>query len=92
MGPVVIYRGFDYFFPYASVGFHYFKGTFSLSQTVQTLSGKEDKHITSAGKIYIDLGAKYEFLDRFEMRAELNLFPNNKNLDFGVTIGASYAF
>ena len=92
VGPVVIYRGFDYFFPYASMGFHYFKGTFSLSQTVQTLSGSEDKEITGAGKIYIDLGGKYEFSDRFELRAEFNLFPNTKNLDFGFTLGAAYAF
>ena len=92
VGPVVSYQGFDYFFPYASVGLLYLKGTFSLNQTVQTLSGSEDKDIKGAGKIYIDLGAKYEFSDRLGMRAELNLFPNNKTLDFGFTLGASYAF
>lgn len=92
VGPIMTYRGFDYFFPYASLGFHYIGGTFKMQQAVQTLTGSEDKDIKGAGYMYIDMGARYEITSRVAMTTEFNLYPNNRNLDYGFTLGVSYVF
>ncbi|TET75454.1 MAG: hypothetical protein E3J56_00580 [Candidatus Aminicenantes bacterium] len=91
-GPVITYTGFDYFYPYIYLSYNKLWGKFKMEQTIQELSGSEDKKITGKSVFSTSLGAIYEVFDALTLKAEASFMPYNKGLDFGVMLRAMYSF
>ncbi|MBN2246442.1 MAG: autotransporter domain-containing protein [Candidatus Aminicenantes bacterium] len=91
VGPRVSYRGFNALVPYASLNFYRFWGTFTLDQTIEELTGQEEKKM--AGKNFINaiLGTEYSLSDSFQIKGQLELRPHS-DIDFGFLVGFRYVF
>ncbi len=91
-GPVIVYKGFDYFYPYFVIAYNHLWGKYAMDQTIQDLTGSEEKKFSSAGNIGVSLGAIYEAMDRLTITAEMSMVPNEETLDLGIHLGVSYSF
>lgn len=92
VGPIIKYKGFDYFHPYLFVGYDQLWGTFSMTETIQDLEGTEDKKISGEGFFTTSLGAFYEFTEKFHIQAESRLTPYQEGADFGILMKLNYTF
>jgi hypothetical protein len=92
IGPVFIYRAFDYFFPYFSLNYNRIWGKYKMDQTVQDLKGSEDKKISGKGSISINLGAIYELTDALSIKGEASFIPYKGGVDLGIQFKAMYIF
>ncbi|MBS3818736.1 hypothetical protein KGY73_04450 [bacterium] len=92
VGPILKYRGFDYFSPYVFVGYDQLWGTFSMKETIQDLEGSEDKKIKGKGFVSASVGAVYELTDKFHIQAESRLTPYEQGADFGILLKLNYTF
>lgn len=92
-GPLFVYKGFDYFYPYLSLKFSKLWGKFKMDQTIQELKGSEEKKIQGEGLFAVSGGTTYEIMDNFSIKGEASLFaPFKKGVDFGFSIKAIYSF
>jgi len=91
-GPVLTYKGFDYFYPYLFVNFNRLWGTFKMDETVQQLTGSEEKKFLSDGLYGISLGAIYEVSDSFSIKGEATIIPIQGGVDLGAVFKAAYSF
>lgn len=92
IGPVIKYKGIDYFYPYLAAGFHKLWGTFKMDQTIQTLAGTEEKKISGKGNFSASLGAIYELADAISLKGEIDLIPYSGSLDVGLVVKAMFLF
>jgi len=92
VGPVVSYKGFEYFHPYFAACFNYLSGDFKMDETVQDLTGSEDKTFKSNGYFHLAVGATYEFTDYFSLKGEGRLLPRKGGLDYGIMAKAVFTF
>lgn len=92
VGPVITYTGFDYFYPYLYLSYNKLWGKFKMEQTIQELSGSEDKKITGKSVFSASLGAIYELTDAFTIKAEANFMPYKDGVDYGIMLRAMYSF
>jgi len=92
IGPVFTYSGFDYFYPYLYLNFNKLWGKFKMVQTIQDLTGSEDKKISGASSFGASLGAIFNLTEVFAIKAEGNFIPHGDRVDFGFTVRAIYSF
>ncbi len=91
-GAVITYKGYDYFYPYVSIGYNKLWGTFTLEETIQNLKGTEEKKISGKSNISTVVGTVYELTNALSINAEIKLFPYKDGVDFGLLFKAMYSF
>lgn len=91
IGPVLSYKGFEYFSPFLRVTYDKVWGKFSVIETIGDLKGSEEKKISSKSIIGFTLGTKYESSPNFSLKAEGTLLPFKKgtNLGWGFDYGGA---
>ena len=92
IGPVFTYRGFDSFYPYLYLNFNKLWGKFKMLQTIQDLTGSEDKKISGASSFGVSLGSIFNLSEVFGIKAEGNFIPDGDRVDFGFTVRIMYSF
>ena len=92
IGPVFTYKGFDSFYPYLYLNFNKLWGKFKMVQTIQDLTGSEDKKISGASSFSTTLGAIFKLTEVFGIKAEGNFIPHGDRVDFGFTVRIMYSF
>lgn len=92
IGPVFTYRGFDAFYPYLYLNFNKLWGNFKMAQTIQDLTGSEDKKISGASSFSATLGSIFNLTEVFSIKAEGNFIPHGDRVDFGFTVRIMYSF
>ncbi len=92
IGPVFTYRGFDAFYPYLYLNFNKLWGNFKMVQTIQDLTGSEDKKISGASSFSATLGAIFKLTEVFSIKTEGNFIPHEDGVDFGFTVRIMYSF
>ncbi len=97
-GPVFCYRGFELFSPFLSVAYDKLWGKFKVNETIQDLSGSEEKKITAKGTIAVSFGTIYEPSPSFAIKAMGTVIPFNKGsgqglgFDLGGSLRAVFSF
>jgi hypothetical protein len=91
-GPVISYRGFDFFSPYLFLNFNRLWGNFEMEETVENLTGTEDKKFTGDGLFCISAGSIVELAKSFKLNGEVSLIPRENGTDLGFMFKASYSF
>jgi len=97
-GPVVRYTGYQDFTPYLALTYDRLWGTFTATETVQDLSGTEDKKIVGAGSIGAAFGVVYEPFANLSLRGEVGAIPYKKisgsglGFDLGGSLKAVLSF
>ncbi len=91
-GPQVTYTGFDNFYPYILISYTNLGGTYSIEQSIEELSGKEDKKIASVGNICAAIGTHFKLTEYINIKAEVLLIPNDKGLDYSLILGTLFSF
>ncbi len=92
IGPIFTYRGFDSFYPYLYLNFNKLWGNFKMVQTIQDLTGSEDKKISGASSFSATLGSIFNLTEVFGIKAEGNFIPQGDRVDFGFTVRIMYSF
>jgi hypothetical protein len=92
IGPVFTYYGFDYFHPYLHLNFNKLWGKFKMVQTIQDLSGTEEKEISGASSFSTALGSIFNLTDVFSIKAEVSFIPHGDRVDFGFEVRMMYSF
>jgi len=92
IGPVFTYKGFDSFYPYLYLNFNKLWGKFKMVQTIQDLTGSEDKKISGASSFGVSLGAIFKLTEVFGIKAEGSFIPHGDRVDFGFTVRIMYSF
>lgn len=92
IGPVFTYSGFDSFYPYLYLNFNKLWGKFKMVQTIQDLTGSEDKKISGASSFSASLGSIFKLSEVFGIKAEGNFIPHGDIVDFGFTVRIMYSF
>ncbi len=92
IGPVFTYSGFDAFYPYLYLNFNKLWGKFKMVQTIQDLTGSEDKKISGASSFSASMGAIFKLTEVFSIKTEGNFIPHGDRVDFGFTVRIMYSF
>lgn len=92
IGPVFTYTGFDSFYPYFYLNFNNLWGKFKMVQTIQDLTGSEDKKVSGASSFAASLGSIFKMTDVFGIKTEVSFIPHGDAVDFGFTVRAMYSF
>lgn len=92
IGPVFTYTGFDSFYPYLYLNFNKLWGKFKMVQTIQDLTGSEDKKISGASSFGASLGSIFKLTDAFGIKTEASFIPYKSSVDFGFTASIMYSF
>lgn len=92
IGPVFTYRGWENFSPYFYPSFDYLWGTFEMKETVETLSGEENKEIKAKSLFGISVGADFGLSAKFSLKGEAGLYPYKDGVDYSVTIKTVFSF
>jgi hypothetical protein len=92
IGPVFTYRGFENFYPYLYLNFNKLWGKFKMVQTIQDLTGSEDKKISGASSFGASLGSIFKLTDAFGIKTEASFIPQGDRVDFGFIVRAMYSF
>lgn len=92
VGPLFLYKGYDYFYPYLYLSFNKLWGTFKMDQTIQDLKGNENKKISGKSLFNASLGAIYEISTAFSLKGEASIMPYKDGVDLGLMIKATYSF
>jgi len=97
-GPVVRYTGYQDLTPYLAITYNRLWGTYTMNETVQELTGAEEKKIAGAGSIGAAFGIVYEPFPNFSLKGEVAAIPYKKiaasglGVDFGGSIKAIVSF
>ncbi|MBU4253693.1 MAG: hypothetical protein KJ727_03720 [Acidobacteria bacterium] len=85
-GPMFTYTGFGYFLPFVKIGYSKIWATFKMDETIENLTGSEEKKLTGLSDLLINLGFNYDVSQAFTIRVEGSLMPHAdfKDLDFGL--------
>jgi hypothetical protein len=98
IGPVLSYRGFEYFSPFLSVTYDKLWGKFTVTETIGDLTGSEEKKVSSKSTVGISLGTMFEASPKFSLKAEATVMPYKKGanqgwgLDYGGSLRATISF
>ncbi len=94
VGPVFTYTGFAYFLPYVNISYNKLWGKFKMDETIQDLTGSEEKSLKGRSDLSLSVGCIYEISRNLTVKAEGILMPHSdfKNLDFGSMFRLIYAF
>lgn len=90
IGPVFTYTGFDVLYPYLYLNFNKFWGKFNMDQTIQDLTGREEKKILGEGSFGISLGFTFKLTESLSLRSEATFIPYKDGTDSGIMVKAMY--
>ena len=91
-GPKIIYGGFENIYPYAALNFYKLWGTFTMDQTIEDLTGKEEKSMSGKNFINAVLGTDIIASEFLHLRGQLEILPHSDGSNFGFLIGFRYLF
>lgn len=91
-GPCLAYRGYNNFTPYVYISYDKLWGTYKMDQSIQNLTGKEDKKIEAKSVFGTSIGANYGLSETFHLKGEVRLMPYSNGVDWGFRIGAFFTF
>ncbi|MCJ7679969.1 MAG: hypothetical protein MUP70_04505 [Candidatus Aminicenantes bacterium] len=91
-GPMFTYTGFGYFLPFIKIGYSKIWANFKMDETIENLTGSEEKKLTGLSDFLINLGFNYDVSRAFTIRAEGSLMPHTdfKDIDFGLAFKFIY--
>lgn len=92
LGPLITYTGWESFSAYIFPSFNYLWGTFSMEETVESLSKKENKEIKGKSQFGIALGTIFELSERIHLKGEAGLYPYKNGFDYSATLQALISF
>lgn len=92
IGPIVIYKGFDYVYPYLGISYSRLWGKFEMEQEILDLTGEEEKKIIGKGNLVLSPGVIYELTGALSVKGEANLIPQKNEVDFGIILRVLYSF
>jgi hypothetical protein len=92
IGPVFTYKGFEAFCPYFYLNFNKLWGKFKMVETIQDLTGSEDKKTSGAGSFAASLGSIFKITNALSLITEGSFLPHGDRVDFGFTARAMYSF
>ena len=92
IGPQLIYREWKGFSPYVYPSFDYTWGTFTMKETIQTLSGEEKKEFQGKALFGIALGADIDVSAKIQIRAEAGVHPYDGGVDYSALVKALFSF
>jgi len=93
-GPVITYTGFAYFLPYVNISYNKIWGKFRMNETIENLTGSEEKILTGRSDLSLSIGFVYEVFQHMTFKAEGTFMPHSdfKNSDYGSLIRIIYVF
>jgi hypothetical protein len=92
-GPVLWYKGLPYYvYPYLKVQYSRLWGTFTMTETIETLEGTENKKILGSGPVSLSLGILSEVSQVIGLRAEVTAVPRRGGLDIGAAARLVFSF
>jgi hypothetical protein len=92
-GPVLWYKGLPYYvYPYLKVQYSRLWGTFTMTETIETLEGTENKKITGSGPVSLSLGILSEVSKVMGLRAEVTVLPRRGGVDIGAAGRLVFSF
>jgi len=93
-GSIFTYTGFAYFIPYVNFSYNKLWGKFKMDETIQDLTGSEEKSLKGRSDLSLSIGCIYEISRNLTATAEGILMPHSdfKNSDFGLMLRLIYAF
>jgi hypothetical protein len=98
IGPLLRYAAYENATSYLAISFDSLWGTCSMTETVQDLSGTEDKKIKSKGTMSATLGFSFLPTQKLELKAEGTAVPYKKlgdgswSVDFSAALKAVLSF
>jgi hypothetical protein len=92
IGPQFIYREWKGFSPYVFPSFDYVWGTFTMKETIQTLSGEEKKDHKGKSLFGIALGAIIDVSAKIKIKGEAGIYPYNGGVDYSAMVKALFSF
>ncbi len=92
IGPVITYMGFAQFFPYLYLGYNKIWGRFKMDETIEDLTGSENKKIRGDGSFSTSFGFTFEPSSRLSFKAEASLIPHAEGVDLGFLVKAMVIF
>ncbi len=93
-GPVFTYTGFVSFLPYFNISYNKLWANFIMDETIQELSGSEEKKLIGKSNFSLAFGFIYEVSSRLEFKFEGLLLPHSdfKSADYGTLVRLIYVF
>ncbi len=92
IGPQFVYREFKGFSPYIYLSFDYVWGTFTMKETIQTLTGEEKKEFRGKGVFGVALGADIDLPANIRIKGEAGVYPFEGGVDYSAVIKALISF
>ncbi len=97
VGPLLHYRGFEMFSPYAGVFYDRLWGRMTADEVVGDLTGSEVKKVKGAGAWALQAGTTYEPSDAFRVRIGGTIIPFGKidgglGFDYGASVRVLIGF
>lgn len=88
----ITYVGLTGIYPYLYAAYDNLTGKYTVTQSIQELSGTQEKKMSARGKFQAAIGSTFLFSDRFRFLGELYLIPHSGGFDYGLVAGASITF
>ncbi len=91
IGPVFSYRGRGSFSPYLYPSLDYLWGTYEMKETVETLTGTENKKIKSKSLFGVAAGVALNVSPTLSLKGEAGVYPYQGSADYSVTVKALFS-
>lgn len=92
IGPQILYKKYNNFFPYLSIHYNKLWGTFKIEEEIQDLEGEEEKSIKSKSSVDLSIGSLYQPTRSIIMRVEASVLPHPNGIDLGIMTKISFSF
>jgi hypothetical protein len=92
LGPEFSYQAWENFYPYLRLGYNRLSGKFQMNETIQTLTGSEEKRFFGDLDFSFTLGAVFNLTKTLLIKGEATLIPSNqwKDLKLGIALNVLY--
>lgn len=91
VGFIFTYTGYESFFPYINLNFNKLWGKFNMDETIQDLTGREEKKISGESSFCISLGFTIKLTESISFKSEASFMPYKEGTDFGIMVKAMYS-
>jgi len=91
-GLTVTYVGMRNLLPYIFVAYDNLWGKYDIVQTIQSLTGTQQREISSRGKFNATIGSIFELSERARLTGEVNILPHSDGIDLGFMAGVWFTF
>ncbi len=91
-GARVVYLFFGKFYPYIAVSGNWLRGSFQMSQTLEDLSGQENKKVKGKSLFLAAFGGTFDVSPKLTIHGEAGFLPYAGGVDGAVSLGIFYVF